>query len=277
MILIAVLGALVGTAILGPSLGFGDLERDIATDGSSDRLVPGTISFSVNESLDDAAEDQMTVGIALSSDASPDPVCTLTDDGGTAIELDPPITNQQLLDPEYTDYVLVGSARLDPGEYEATCEVDGEPSSSSGLSFAVGRSFGMEDVTGMLRPLAGLLVVLGVAALMFIVGVVLLIVGLVQRSKSKRPPYQAGPYQGPGPYPGPGPYQGPAPGQGTPGQPPYPGQQPPYQPPQYQPAPTAPPQGPAPTAPAPPPTTPPPDPTPQEGSVGGWTIPPSKQ
>lgn len=70
---------------------------------------------------------------------------------------------------------------------------------------------------------AGLGALLG--GLLFVAGVVVMIVTAVRRSRAKRPPSLAGPYQ---PYPA---YQG-YPGQGYPGQPypPYQGQQPQGQP-----------------------------------------------
>ena len=201
MIAVAVLGGMIGSGILGSDVGFGDLEREVAIDGASDRVVPGEIEFSVLEPLDDATPE-MTVGLALSSDETPAPTCTIEDSGGDAVPVSAASLNEALLDLEgrYGEYTVVSTARLEPGEYRASCEVAGEPSASSGVSFTVGRVFGVADVGEMFGPLLGLLALWGVAGLVFIVGMVLLIVGLVQRSKSKRPPSVVGQYP-PGQYP----------------------------------------------------------------------------
>lgn len=294
VIVVSVLGGTIGTGMLGSGLGFSQFERDVAFDGPGDRLVPGTLSFSVLEPLDES-NAAMTVGVALSDDSAPEPNCTLADADGEAVRLQVAAYDEQLLDMNgrYSGYDVVSIARLAPGEYELSCESATEPSASSGLSFTVGRVIGVEDVTSMLGPLAWMLVVWSVAGIAFLVGVVLLIVGLVRRSRASRPvpqgPYGPGPFNqtpyGPGGYgqppygvggpgPGPGSYgqppQGPGPyGPGSYGQPPHAPQPqqvpPPYEPPRYQPpeTPDTPPD-------APPPTSP-------EGSVGGWTIPPSKQ
>ncbi len=307
MIAVAVLGGMIGSGILGSDVGFGDLEREVAIDGASDRVVPGEIEFSVLEPLDDATPE-MTVGLALSSDETPAPTCTIEDSGGDAVPVSAASLNEALLDLEgrYGEYTVVSTARLEPGEYRASCEVAGEPSASSGVSFTVGRVFGVADVGEMFGPLLGLLALWGVAGLVFIVGMVLLIVGLVQRSKSKRPPSVVGQYP-PGQYP-PGQYQ---PGPYTPGQYPSGPHQPgPYTPgpyqngPHQQSSPTEAPHG-APSTGAPPTYTPPtytppgngapgppeasPDPsdTPAPptdpavppgggGAPSGWTVPPSK-
>ncbi len=294
VIVVSVLGGTIGTAMLGSGIGFSQFERDVAFDGPGDRLVPGTLSFSVLEPLDESNAD-MTVGVALSDDSTPEPDCALADVDGAAVALQPAAYDEQLLDmnSRYPGYDVISIARLEPGEYELSCESATEPSASSGLSFTVGRVIGVEDVTSMLGPLAWMLVVWSVAGLAFLVGLVLLIVGLVRRSRANRPlpqgPYGPGPFNhtpyGPGGY-GPGGY-----GSGGYGQPPYgpggygpggygqnpvPPAGPPPAPPHHTPPPYEPPRYEPPAAPGS--TTPDaPAPSSPEGSVGGWTIPPSKQ
>ena len=273
LIVVSVLGGTIGTGMLGSGLGFSQFERDVAFDGPGDRLVPGTISFSVLEPLDES-NAAMTVGVALSDDTGTEPTCSLAHSAGDPVDLQVAAYDEQLLDMNgrYSGYDVVSIARLEPGEYELTCESATEPSASSGLSFTVGRVIGVEDVTSMLGPLAWMLVVWSVAGLAFLIGVVLLIVGLVRRSKANRPISQ-GPY-GPGgfgqpPY-GPGGYgvppAGQAPPQAPPSQAPPSQTPPPYEPPRYDPPESA--------GTASPDATPPTSP---EGSVGGWTVPPSKQ
>ena len=81
VIVVSVLGGTIGTAMLGSGIGFSQFERDVAFDGPGDRLVPGTLSFSVLEPLDESNAD-MTVGVALSDDSTPEPDCALADVDG---------------------------------------------------------------------------------------------------------------------------------------------------------------------------------------------------
>jgi hypothetical protein len=306
LIVLSVIGGIAAFSYLVSSFGFYD-DEDVAIDGPTDRLVPGTIEFSVLEPLDAGEDGDMTVGIALSAVPTPEPTCTISDDAGDEVAMSQPRPDDELYDWDglYYDYELVSTTRLAPGDYEASCELEGEPSSASGVSFTVGRVLGIDDFMGDMGPAFGSLGGMGLAALLFVLGLILLIIGLVQRSRSKQPPYTAGPY--PGPYPGayPGPYgqpgQYPPPGQyGQPGQ--YPPQDPygqhgvpggyPPPAPYGQPGPVAPtppaapapaPPTPAPPSPAPPTESAPPSgppvsgPPPEDGSVGGWTVPPSKQ
>ncbi len=304
LIVLSVIGGIAAFSFFVSSFGFYDVE-DVAIDGPTDRLVPGTIEFSVLEPLDAGEDGDMTVGIALSAVPTPEPTCTIRDSSGDEVATSQPRTDDQLYDWDglYYDYELVSTTRLAPGDYEAACELEGEPSSASGVSFTVGRVLGIDDFMGDMGPAFGSLGGMGLAALLFVLGLILLIVGLVQRSRSKQPPYTAGPYPGPypGPYGQPGQYAPPGPygqpgayppagqyGQPGPGQYPPPG---PYGPqaapggypppgPYGQPGPAAP----APPAPPAPPTEPAPPadpsvsgPPPEDGSVGGWTVPPSKQ
>jgi hypothetical protein len=144
-----------------------------------------------------------------------------------------------------------------PGAYTIVTETVGEPGSRSGDQIAIGRPvFGGAQVGGILGSLA-----LGAAS--FIVGLVVLIVTIVRRSRAKRVSYPTG--YGPGPYGGapygPAPYGQPPYGQQPYGQPAY--STPPYSPPGYAPPP-------APSA-WPPPAAPPPVEPP--ASQPGWASP----
>jgi hypothetical protein len=175
--------------------------------------------------------------------------------------------------------------QLEPGDYRATCEYLGEPSQSRGGNFTVGRTFGSQDFDEFAGPLFGFLGVVALCGLLFITGIVLLIVGLIRGSRSRRQP--PGPYGGQ-PYPqtpyGQAPYpQGPYPQapypQGPYGQPPY--GQPPVVPtpgptPGQTPEPwTGPPPGPWPPAPPQPTQPSPPQQAPPAGPDGGWPGPPN--
>jgi hypothetical protein len=291
MIVLSIVGAVASFSLIMSSAGIFDFE-EVAIDGPTDRLVPGTIAFSVLEPLDAAEDGDMTVGIALSAFSTPEPTCRFLESDGTEVATGPPSPQDELLDWDglYLDYDLLSTARLEPGDYEAVCEVEGEPSAASGVNFTVGRVVGVDDFTDDLGPVVGGVGGLGVAGLLFVIGVILLIVGLVQRSRSQHPPLtgpppglpgygQPAPYGQPvppGPYGQPAPYGQPVPpgpyGQPAPyGQPPAHGQPPAYgQPP-------PPPYG-QPTPPPPPPPAPAEErPPPEDGSIGGWTVPPSKQ
>ncbi|MFN7151516.1 MAG: hypothetical protein ACK4V6_18810, partial [Microthrixaceae bacterium] len=203
LLLVSFLGGVIGTAVFGARADFGDLQRDVSIDGPADRLVPGRIPFEVLERLDAESGGEMTVAIAVSSTTSSQLECSFEDADGADTGWSDSAFDEALLNTRYSDYDVLGTARLGPGSYEAVCEVAGEPSESSGVSFTVGRTFGVQDATDVLGPVLGILAVVVIAGLMFVVGLVLLIVGLVQRSRARKTP-PAGPYP-PGGYPA-GPY-----------------------------------------------------------------------
>lgn len=292
LLLLSFVGGVVGTAVFGARADLGDLQRDVSIEGAEDRLVPGRIPFEVLERMDGESGGEMTVAIAVSSTTSSELECSFEDADGADVGWSDSAFDEQLLDTRYRDYDVLGTARLAPGSYEAICEVAGEPSEAAGVNFTVGRTVGVQDVSAMLGPLLGIVAVVVVAGLMFVVGLILLIVGLVQRSRARKVP-PAGPYP-PGQYP-PGTYPpaGPFPGGQYPGGPPPPGQYPggqypgaqhpgsPYPAGHHPPAPyPVDPSAPGPWTPdqgSYPPAQPPPDgPTPQ-GSPGqvAWGDPPS--
>ncbi len=297
VMVLSVIGGVVSIGVIASIEDLLDFE-EVVWDGPSDRLVPGAIEFSVLEPIDEGDDGDMTVGIALSAVPTPEPTCRILDADDTEVAIGPPSPQDELLDWDgyYFDYQLLRTARVGPGDYRASCEVEGEPSAASGVSFTVGRVIAVDDFTDDVTPILGGFGGLMLSGLLFIVGLVLAIVGLVLRSRGSRPPTTGGPYAGvpqpQGPYYGaPTPYGAPPPGYGQPAPPGYGAPPPGYgqpappgygaPPPGYgQPAPpgygqpTPPPYG-QPTQPAAPPVAEPPPP--EDGSVGGWTIPPSKQ
>ena len=287
MVAVAVIGGGLLVSILGRQVDLNDLNRDVVIDGSADRLVPGTIEFQVLEPLEGSSgTGEMTVGVAIPAEASPEPECTITEAGSSKVLSSAARSDDILLSEgnSSTDTVLV-AARLEPGDYTADCTMAGEPSAASGVSFTVGRVLRPQEVFEDLGAVFGALAVVVVAGLLFLVGVALTITGFVLRSRSRRPPAQP-PYPGfpypQGQYPQPPypqqPYPGqqypdqygqpqpssPQPGYPQPDQPQYP--QPEYQPPQYQP----------PEPWTPPPTEAPQGPSDDDGN-SGWTVPPSKR
>ena len=283
LLCVSVAGGTLGFTILGGNLATSINDfSDVAVDGSSDRLIPGEISFEVLEPLD-GDDPEMSVGIAVDSDRAEPPSCELADADGDEIVTTVPRSGDELLDRtgQLSGFDVVALARLGPGSYTASCGADGAEPSASG-SFAVGRVITIDDVSGMVGTVFGLLGVVAVAGLLFLVGLVLLIVGLVQRSRSNRtpgPPEGGQPWAPHGAAP-PGAWPGQPPG-AWPGQPPgaWPGQPPggSWGPSQGPPGPgSAPPTVPGPPSAPPAPSPPSPPAEESEGSVGGWTIPPSK-
>ena len=314
MVAVAVIGGALLASILGRQIDLEDLNRDVVIEGSADRLVPGTIDFEVLEPLGSSSGDgEMVVGVAIPTEAAPEPECTITATDSSS-DLSSRARSDDVLwaaGNTSTDTVLV-AARLEPGTYQAECTMAGEPSAASGVSFTVGRVLRPQEVLQDFGALFGAAAVVVIAGILFLIGMVLVIVGFVLRSKSRRnpptPPYPGFPYPQ-GQYPGQYPQQYPGqqypgqqpqyPGQQQPGQQ-YPGQypqpeypQPPYgqppqspqpeypqpeypQPPYGQPYPPAQPEPPAPWTPEPAAPTPEP-PGGDDDGPSGWTVPPSKR
>ena len=319
LLVLSIVGGVVGTVLIGGRFDWRDLERDVAVQGPRERLVPGEITFRVLEPLGDEADrGEITVGVAVDRDDA-DLDCAIEDATGQPTEWSRARLDDQLLE-ERPGYEVIGTARLAPGEYVAACRTPSSGELEGGgtgfdVNFTVGRVIGIDDVQGFLGPVLGVFAVIGAAILMFLLGLVLLIVGLVQSSRSKKQP--PGPYGMPPGYPG---YGGPVgyPGYGAPPQgygappqgqapygqapygqapydptPPWPGphapgppesQPPVHQPPAPQEPRPAPPQEWSPQAPGSPPGPPTSSGTPassseddgDHGDHGGWTIPPSK-
>ena len=279
---LSVLLGLVGTKLTLGQFSTAQLTREVVINGSPSPKVPGKLSFEVSEPLQEtsAQDAEMHVGIAVAYEQLPAPVCTMTDESGAEVPLSSSGSGEALLGDSSGKFTVMGSAMLAPGQYEAICTLDEEPSSSS-ASFTVGRVFGMDDLSGTFAPFLWFLAVGLVCGLMFLVGLILMIVGLVKRSKAKRHGSGGSPagISGSAPVAGvpavgaysdlpaarepppawPGPHA-PGPPQTAPGAPPTG-------------PPTAPPTGPSSEPPAGPPSGPPAAPG---ATPSGWTVPPSK-
>jgi len=274
---LSVLFGLVGTKLTLGQFSTAQLTREVVINGSANPKVPGKLSFEVSQPLQDTSveEASMHVGIAVEYQQLPAPVCTMTDASGAGVPLKASGSGEALMGDNSGQFTVMGSAMLAPGNYEAICNRDGEPGSSP-ASFTVGRVFGMDDLTGTFAPFLWFLAVGLFCALMFLVGLILMIVGFVKRSKAKKSgaPPTAG--ANPDPAPLPGAYAGSAASREPP--PPWPGPHPPGPPEAQQPpmwtdeqVRTQPPEGPPLDAPAGPEAAPPPADPPT-----GWTVPPSK-
>lgn len=201
-----VVGA-IGTAVVSRQINVDDFQRDVVVEGPDSTLVPGSLSFRVAEPLRADADAAMTVGVAVSGSTAPEPECTLERDGGEPVRLAAPAAGSELLRQTSQTYQVIGEARLEPGSYELRCEAAGEPSSDRGGNVTVGRVFGTDDAMGLVGPVVIFLVVGALAALLFVVGLILLIVGLVRASRARRGPPRI-PMAPPGPPPS-GPPMGP--------------------------------------------------------------------
>ena len=271
---LSVLFGLVGTKLTLGQLSTAQLTREVVISGSPNPKVPGKLSFEVSEPLQEtsAQDAEMHVGIAVAYEQLPAPVCTMTNASGAVVPLKSSGSGEALLGDNSGKFTVMGSALLAPGRYEAMCKLDEVPSSSS-ASFTVGRVFGMDDLSGSFAPFLWFLAVLSICGLMFLVGLILTIVGLVKRSKARK--------SGSG-LPAPG-VSGSAPAAGVPAvgaysdtpaarEPPpaWPG---PHAPGPPQAGPDVPPTGPPTGPPSGPPSGPPADPG---APPSGWTVPPSK-
>ena len=271
---LSVLFGLVGTKLTLGQFSTAQLTREVVINGSSNPKVPGKLSFEVAEPLQESSpqEAEMHVGIAVAYEQLPAPVCTMTTESGAKVPLKSSGSGEALLGDNSGKFTVMGSAVLAPGQYEAICTLDEEPSSSS-ASFTVGRVFGMDDLSGTFAPFLWFLAVGLICGLMFLVGLILTIVGLVKRSKARKNGLDVPPAG----------VSGSAPAAGVPAvgaysdipaarQPPpaWPG---PHAPGPPQAGPDAPPAGPPTEPPSGPPSGPPAVPG---APPPGWTVPPSK-
>jgi hypothetical protein len=275
---LSVLGVAVTVAVVGRGLDLNEFGRDVAINGQLDSDVPGQIGFRIIESLS-SDEDSMSVGVAVSS-ASTDIDCEIVDVRADPVPLRRGSSTDTFVSPDINSSwtVAVVAEDLEPGEYSARCEVSGEPSAAGSPQFTVGRILTTSEVFDLFGPAIGILVAIVLGGLLGLVGLILLIVGLVRRSRAKKsppsqghpqpgPPQQGWPQQGWPQHGGPG-HGGPPPGGGTqpgPWVPPKPwGDSPPASPPAG-PPPAQPPPAQSPPAEQPPaPPRPPWDPPPPD-------------
>ena len=257
---VSVLVGVVGTALTVGRIDFSEFDRDIVFKGDPVAQVPGEVSFSVDDPLDMSTDGSMTVGVAIrsSSPSAPKPTCSVATAAGGDVPLSSNLFDTELYRDDGVDFTVVGSARLRPSDYVASCSYPGEPSAApGGTTFTAGRTFGSDEFDDTFGPILGFFGVLGLGGFMFVLGVVLLIVGLVMRSRSNRPPtvpFGGQPYGGPPPagpvHPAPPPGWQPPPPTGPPvGPPTGPPAGPPQAPPDWGSPIGAPPVGPPPDGP----------------------------
>lgn len=223
LIVLAVTGGVVGGAVAFGRLDLNALERNVVVDGPSVVVVPNEIEFEVQEPLDDDAEAAMSVGVAVARRGGPAPTCTIRTESGESVG-GAPVFDTQLLEPPSSRFEVVTAARLSPGSFVAECSTPGEPSGVD-AEFTVGRVLGREDVDSLIGPVLAALAVGAVAALVLVLGVILLIVGILRGRRNRSgPPSWGGPGQPNQPWQQQYPPQQhlPQPGQPQPGQQRYP-------------------------------------------------------
>ena len=216
LIVVAVVIGIIGLAVVSSQIDLNDFTRDVVIEGPTRSVIPGTLNFKVADPVSDSTDSTMQVGIAVSSDASPQPACRITDSSGADVALRTS-ADRKLLNTDEDDLVVVASASLEPGDYVATCDRQtvGSTGVTGGKEFTVGRTLGTDDVFGLFGPVLIFSAIAALAGLILVIGVVLLIVGLVQRNRSSRPPTppaRGTPAVGWGPPPYTGPPPGPPPG-----------------------------------------------------------------
>jgi len=190
-VVVGVAGALFAFDRVDPQ----QFERDVVAVGPDSALLPGSLDFRITEPLDRDRDPTMTVGVALSPTTAGDPDCELRAEDGTSVPLSEPIEGTQFIRPPADDVRMIGQAVLEPGTFTLDCTIVGEPGAGRGGSVRVGRVIGIEDTFGLLGPALVFLAAVVIAGILFLLGVVLLVVGLV---RSRRQVVAPGPPPGGG-------------------------------------------------------------------------------
>lgn len=188
LIAVSIVGGGIAFGLLAGRIDLAELERDVVVDGDATPTIPGEVRFDVDRPLSGGGDEAMTVGIAVGDGAGATPRCTVSAaDGGEVAQMQTPL-GSSLLHGD-TSFTVLSEVELRPGAYVAACRWTGEPSTSRPTTrFTVGRTLGNGDLSTFLGPVIGMLAVIGVAGVMFVVGVILLIVGLVRQSRGRPRP-----------------------------------------------------------------------------------------
>lgn len=184
LLAVSLVGGMVAFTVLVGRFDVASLRRDVVVLGDRSPSVPGEIRFRVDRSLRDTRGDTMAVAVAVEAQGTP-LRCSIATSDGVAVTLTAPPYGGSLLNG--SSYTPVSVADLRPGTYTASCRTTGEPSTlPRPTRFTVGRTLGDDDVSRLMGPLLGIVLVAVAAAILFVLGLVLLIVGLVRRSRDGR-------------------------------------------------------------------------------------------
>lgn len=194
MMVVAVLGVVVVTTLLGGSLDLEDLDRDVVVTGAAESKVPGRIGFRIIEDISPGEGDSMTVGVATSAPARA-LECRILDGATDEVELRSGSLNDSFVSAAIDSgwEPVVVAEGLPAGEYSAVCNRVGEPSGAANPSgaapaFRVGRVVTTDDMFDFIRPAFGIVAAVAVGGLIGLIGLILMVVGLVIGNRARREP-----------------------------------------------------------------------------------------
>lgn len=188
----ALLVATIGYSLTLGRVDVAGLRRDVVLPERSTATVPGELAFRVTEPLRSGESARMRVGVAVSPDRTR-VRCRVSTAAGAEVPVSGPGLASQLVREPQRSFNVVVVADLGPGDYRARCAgAEGEagggpgagPAAGTAERFTVGRTLASDDVRDVLGPFLWFLVAAAPAAILFVVGTVLLVLGLVRRSRS---------------------------------------------------------------------------------------------
>ncbi len=185
LLIISILGFTIAMAVLAPKVDVADFERTIDTSGSPSSSIPGTVDFRILEPLSGESVS-VDVGIAFESDVSTgSESCVMHTASGEEIPLGRGGSFETFLDPDFDSEPPALVARsLSAGSYSVSCD----SSSTTSGTFFVARSVSADELIDLAKPLLGVVAATLISGVMFLLGLILFIVGLVKRNRSKRSP-----------------------------------------------------------------------------------------
>lgn len=193
LLAISVLVGLIGSRFTLGRLDESSLTRDVVISGDRFAEVPGEIDFEVAETISERAPSRMTVAVLSPNISDWSGRCAFTDSRGRTMDSGSVVSTGGYIHPNDMQLEPVEVAELEPGTYTASCEERSDRSSAP--RFTIGRVIGPSDLTsGELSPLLWFGVVLLISGALFVTGLIVLIVGLVKRRKSRRSGMGPGPY-----------------------------------------------------------------------------------
>lgn len=181
LLLLVLLVGVLGSSLVIRRIDPVRFQRDVVVEGAASRPVPGRLTFKVVPSIRSAKDDVMTVGV-YTTGSGVLPVCTAISAEGTTVDIRPPQGGEVFVRNPGADAEIVTTARLGSGEYTVSCE----PGGRTERRFGVSRVFAVEDVRELGAPLLWFLALILLVGAGFVLGAVLLVVGLVKRSRYRR-------------------------------------------------------------------------------------------
>lgn len=181
LLLLVLLGGVLGSSLAIRTIDPVRFQRDVVVDGAASRPVPGNLTFKVVPSIRSSRDDVMTVGV-YTTGTGVLPVCTVTTGDGATVDLRQPQGGEVFVRDPGGGAEIVATARLGSGTYTVACE----PGGRTDRRFAVGRVFSVDDVRELGGPLLWFFALILLVGAGFLTGTVLLVLGLVRRSRYRR-------------------------------------------------------------------------------------------